>query len=160
MTELVTKDQAKRIWIHAQRLDEVSPFGRGARATQSAIEHLGYVQIDTISVIERCHHHILFNRIPRYQRKDLYQAQSKDKSVFEYWTHALAYVPTRDFKFFTSQMKKTQLNPGAWFRSVKKEELQKVLKLIKKEGALSIRDIDDDVLVKKDHPWAIMSCPE
>jgi uncharacterized protein YcaQ len=25
-----------------------------------AVDHLGYVQIDTINVIERCHHHILF----------------------------------------------------------------------------------------------------
>ena len=65
-----------------------------------AIAHLGYVQIDTINVIERCHHHILFSRIPSYSRADLRQAQSVDKSVFEYWTHALSYVPSNDFRFF------------------------------------------------------------
>ena len=64
------------------------------------MEHLGYVQIDTINVIERCHHHILYNRIPAYGRADLRQAQSVDKSVFEYWTHALSYVPAKDFRFF------------------------------------------------------------
>jgi uncharacterized protein len=53
------------------------------------------VQIDTIHVIERCHHHILWNRIPSYRREHLRHAQSVDKSVFEYWTHALSYVPTR-----------------------------------------------------------------
>ena len=56
------------------------------------ITHLGYVQIDTINVIERCHHHILYTRIPDYRRADLRTAQSADKSVFEYWTHALSYV--------------------------------------------------------------------
>ena len=64
------------------------------------MEHLGYVQIDTINVIERCHHHILYSRIPNYRRADLRQAQSVDKSVFEYWTHALSYVPAKDFRFF------------------------------------------------------------
>jgi uncharacterized protein YcaQ len=37
------------------------------------------------------------SRIPAYRRADLKQAQSVDKSVFEYWTHALSYVPSKDF---------------------------------------------------------------
>ena len=51
--------QARAIWMRAQRLDEVEPFGAGPEAARAAIEQLGYVQIDTINVIERCHHHIL-----------------------------------------------------------------------------------------------------
>ncbi len=50
--------------------------------------HLGYVQIDTIHVIERSHHHILYTRIPAYRREHLHQAQTVDKTVFEFWTHA------------------------------------------------------------------------
>ena len=92
----LTKAAARHIWLRAQRLDTETPFGEGPQATAAVVEHLGYVQIDTIHVIERCHHHILWNRIPAYSRADLRQAQSADKSVFEYWTHALSYVPTRD----------------------------------------------------------------
>jgi uncharacterized protein YcaQ len=150
----VTKSQARRIWLHAQRLDASAPFGDGPKATRAAVEHLGYVQIDTINVIERCHHHILFSRIPGYQRADLRQAQSVDKTVFEYWTHALSYVPTRDMRFFTGTMKRYRPSPGRWFSSVTRQDLRKVLTLIRKSGALTIRDIDDDVLVEKQHPWA------
>jgi uncharacterized protein YcaQ len=154
MKPVLSKAHARQLWIHAQQLDTPEPFGSGPGATRAAIEHLGYVQIDTIHVIERCHHHILFNRIPKYRRQDLHQAQTLDKSVFEYWTHALSYVPTRDYRFFMNDMKAVKQNPGPWLRSIKKEEMQKVLRLIKKDGALSIRDIDDDVLVEKTHPWA------
>ena len=28
------------------------------------------------------------------------------------------------------------------------------MRLLRREGALTIRDIDDDVLVEKEHPWA------
>jgi hypothetical protein len=150
----LTKAQGKRIWLRAQRLDSVAPFGDGPDATRAAVEHLGYVQIDTINVIERCHHHILYTRIPAYRRAHLRQAQSVDKSVFEYWTHALSYVPTRDLRFFTGAMKRRQLVPHGWFDSVAKADLRKVLALIRKQGALTIRDIDDDVLVDKTHPWA------
>jgi len=148
------KSQARRAWLHAQRLDVPAPFGSGPEATRSAVEHLGYVQIDTINVIERCHHHILYSRIPDYARKHLHQAQSVDKSVFEYWTHALSYVPARDVRYFLNTMKRYKQNPGRWFESVKEKDLRRVLRLIRKEGALSIRDIEDDELVEKDHPWA------
>src|SRR6188474_3124199 len=150
----LTKSQARRIWLRAQRLDIRAPFGDGPEATPAAVAHLGYVQIDTINVIERCHHHILYTRIPAYERSHLRQAQSVDKTVFEYWTHALSYLPTRDFRYFMPAMRHYSRTPLTWFRSVKKEEVRKVMRLIRRDGALTIRDIDDDVLVEKDHPWA------
>jgi uncharacterized protein YcaQ len=144
---------ARRIWLHAQRLDERAPFGVGSTAVKAAIEHLGYVQIDTINVIERAHHHILFTRIPDYRRADLEQAQSADKSVFEYWTHALAYVPVRDIRFFLNEMKHHLSTPMRWYSDADPEALKKLLRQIRRDGALSIRDIDNDELVEKDHPW-------
>src|SRR5215470_281033 len=95
----LSRAQARRIWLRAQRLDTPAPFGSGPAATVAAIRHLGYVQIDTIHVIERCHHHILFARIPEYRREHLHWAQSVDKSVFEYWTHALSYVAVEDIQY-------------------------------------------------------------
>jgi hypothetical protein len=150
----LSKAAARKIWLRAQRLDAAAPFGAGPPATTAAVEHLGYVQIDTINVIERCHHHILFNRIPAYRRADLRQAQSTDKSVFEYWTHALSYVPAKDIRFFIPAMKRHRREGHKWFSSVTAADLRKVLTLIRRDGALTIRDIDDDVLVDKEHPWA------
>jgi uncharacterized protein len=150
----LTKAAARHIWLRAQRLDTEAPFGDGPAATAAAVEHLGYVQIDTINVIERCHHHILWNRIPQYRRADLRQAQSVDKSVFEYWTHALSYVPASDLRFFIPAMRRHRREGHKWLSSVKPAELRKVMRLIRRDGALTIRDIDDDVLVEKVHLWA------
>ncbi len=149
----LTQVQARRIWLRAQRLDEETPFGASPQAVAAAVAHLGYVQIDTINVIERCHHHILFTRIPAYRRADLRQAQSVDKSVFEYWTHALAYVPTHDFRFFLPAMRRHRRDGHRWLNSVKPEDMRKVMRLIR-QGALTIRDIEDDVLTEKEHLWA------
>ncbi|HEY4201794.1 MAG TPA: crosslink repair DNA glycosylase YcaQ family protein [Devosiaceae bacterium] len=150
----LTIPAARRLWLRAQRLDVAEPFGAGAAAVTAAVEHLGYVQIDTINVIERCHHHILFNRIPAYRRDDLRQAQSIDKSVFEYWTHALSYIPTRDLRFFLRDMKRHQEEPSRWYADTDPAELRRVLRLIKRDGAQTIRDFDDEQLVEKTHPWA------
>ena len=150
----LTKTEARQIWLRAQRLDSSTPFGDGPQATAAAVEHLGYVQIDTINVIERSHHHILWTRIPNYQRADLRQAQSVDKTIFEYWTHALSYVPAKDLRFFLPAMRRHRRQGHKWLSSVKPADLRKVLRLIRRDGALTIRDIDDDVLVDKEHLWA------
>ncbi|MDU0340393.1 winged helix-turn-helix domain-containing protein [Bosea rubneri] len=148
------KAQARSIWLRAQRLDRPEPFGAGPAATEAAVAHLGYVQIDTINVVERCHHHILYSRIPDYRRADLVQAQSADKAVFEYWTHALSYVPAADIRYFLPAMKAHRAEPKRWSSVGGSEEARKLLARIRKEGALTIRDIDTDVLVEKTHLWA------
>ena len=139
----------------AQRLDADAPFGAGPEAVRAAVEHLGYVQIDTINVIERSHHHILWTRIPAYRRADLAAALGVDKSVFEYWAHALAYIPTRDYRFFLPDM---AAPPRESLGLVRLRHARPTCAgWSPGSGAtapLSIRDIDDDELVEKDHPWA------
>ena len=145
---------ARGHWLHAQRLDVREPFGKGPRAVQAAIEQLGYVQIDTINVVERCHHHILYSRIPAYRQADLHHLQSVDKSIFEYWTHALAYIPLRDFPIFRRTMLQHRKDPRYWGQTVTPADYRRVIRLIKTGGPITIRDIEDDVLVEKEHLWA------
>jgi uncharacterized protein len=145
--------QARRIWLHAQRLDTSEPFGRGPEATPAAVAHLGYLQIDTIYVIERSHHHILHTRIPSYRREHLHQAQSVDKTVFEYWTHALSYLPTESLRFYVRHMRRDWQRRVVWFGNVSDADLRRVLARIRRHGAITIRDIDNDALVEKDYAW-------
>src|ERR1041384_2045889 len=151
---LLEKAQAKRIWLHAQRLDDATPFGDGRAAVPAAVQHLGYVQIDTINVVERCHHQILYTRIPTYERGHLSQAQSADKSVFEYWTHALSYVPSADMRFFVRAMREERRERSQRFATVKAADPRQGLRRVPANGGPTIRDIDDDVLVEKEHEWA------
>ena len=43
----------RRLSLEAQGLLQAQPFGRGLAGARKAINHIGYVQIDTISVVER-----------------------------------------------------------------------------------------------------------
>jgi uncharacterized protein len=149
----LTSVKGRRIWLHAQRLDTAEPFGSGPQATPAAVTHLGYLQIDTIYVIERSHHHILYTRIPTYRREHLHRAQSIDKTVFEYWTHALSYVPTENLRFYVRFMRRDWQGRIFWFGEVSDSALRRVLSRIRKHGPLTIRDIDDEP-VEKEHAWA------
>jgi uncharacterized protein YcaQ len=61
-------------------------------------------------------------------------------------------VPAHDFRFFLGEMRHAA--PKSWFGSVTKGDVRKVLNRIRTTGPLSIRDIDDEELVEKHHPWA------
>src|ERR1700683_5365526 len=152
----LTSVQARRSSLHARRVASADPFGSGPEATPRAVAHLGYLQIDTIYVIERSHHHILHTRLPTYRREHLDQAQSIDKSIFEYWTHALSYVPTESLRFYVRDMRQAGQNwqrRNGWFGTVSDADLRRVLSRIRRHGALTTRDIEDEP-VEKDYAWA------
>lgn len=149
----LTSAQARGIWLHAQRLDHPEPFGAGPAATPAAVAHLGYVQIDTINVIERSHHHVLFTRIPSYRREHLQQAQDLDKSVFEYWTHALAYLPTASLRFHVRAMRRDWRRRVVRPEQVADADLRRVLAHIRRYGPTTIRDFDQDAGGAKDYAW-------
>jgi uncharacterized protein len=152
-TVQLSSTQARRIWLRAQRLDAAEPFGAGPQATPAAVAHLGYVQIDTIHVIERSHHHILHTRIPSYRREHLHQAQSIDKTVFEYWAHALSYLPTETLRFHVRQMRRNW-ESRVWFGTVSSQDVRRLVSRIRREGPITIRDLDNDARVDKVHLWA------
>lgn len=141
MEESLSIHQARKLVLLSQRVPPTKPTGSATAATLSAIEHLGYIQIDTISVIERAHHHTLWNRNPRYAPAQLDQLLD-DKLVFEYWSHAAAYLPMRDYRF--SLPRKGALRRGDQDHWYDRDEpmMKSVLERISKEGPLMARDFD------------------
>ncbi|ABW32892.1 winged helix-turn-helix domain-containing protein [Acaryochloris marina] len=141
MKESLSIQQARKLVLLSQRLPPRKQSGRAIEATLSAIEHLGYIQIDTISVVQRAHHHTLWNRNPRYKASQLDQLLS-DKQVFEYWSHAAAYLPFRDYRF--SLPRKYALASGELSHWYKRDEqmLKWVLKRIATEGPLMAKDFE------------------
>src|SRR4051812_9660887 len=97
--------EARELVLSAQGLSSPFPFGRGKAGALQAIEHLSYVQIDTISVVERAHHHVLWSRVPDYSPDCLKTLVTEEKQVFEYWSHAAAYLPMKDYRFALPRMR-------------------------------------------------------
>lgn len=142
MSESLSIPQARKLVLLSQKLPPAAKKTGGAvSATLAAIEHLGYIQIDTISVIERAHHHTLWNRNPRYKTTHLDQL-IESKKVFEYWSHAAAYLPMRDYRF--SLPRKQAIASGEqnhWYE--RDHQLMKlVLERIAAEGPLMARDFE------------------
>lgn len=152
MAESLSIPEARKLVLLAQQLPGTNAKGNAESATLSAIEHLGYIQIDTLSVVQRAHHHTLWNRNPRYAPSHLDQL-TEDRTVFEYWSHAAAFLPMRDYRF--SLIRKDAFASGKmehWFDRDKRME-KKILKRIRNEGPLMAKDFEDTG--KKSGEWKV-----
>ncbi|MDA3893938.1 MAG: winged helix DNA-binding domain-containing protein [Salinivirgaceae bacterium] len=139
--ETLSVEQARKLVLLSQRLPPTNHKSNPLACTLSAIEHLGYIQIDTISAIQRAHHHTLWNRNPRYKLLHLEQLVA-DKKVFEYWSHAAAYLPMRDYRF--SLPRKQAIVSGLenhWYK-IDEHLMNSVLKRIASEGPLMAKDFE------------------
>lgn len=134
----------RQLAISQQGLGAKHEFGNGINATKKVIEHLGYVQIDTLSVVERAHHHVLWSRLPDYQPDYLNQLVSQ-QAIFEYWFHAASYLPMRDYRFALPQMQAIRNGESPYFSCTNAPLMNEVLHRIRNEGALKARDIDNGV---------------
>ena len=131
----------RRLALDRQGLLRRTPFGRGKRGTLRAIEHLGYVQIDTISVVARAHDHVLASRVPNYHPR-LLDALQQERRVFEFWYHAAAYLPMRDFRFALPKMRAMAAGEDRWMRSRDHKLMHEVRARIAAEGPVRARELD------------------
>jgi hypothetical protein len=93
-----------------------SRYRAGTEGAVDAIESIGFVQIDTISVVERAHHHILWSRVPGYERGMVAALEGNPRRVLEYWAHAACYVPMRDYRFCLPRMERVREHGHDWYR--------------------------------------------
>ncbi len=131
----------RRLALGAQGLLQNKPFGQGLNGARRAIEHLGYIQIDTISVVQRAHHHVWHSRVPNYHPDMLTKLLAK-RQIFEYWSHAAAFLPIKDFRFSLPYKKAITSGQQHWFKSRDKKLMQALLDRIRLEGPLRSRDVD------------------
>ncbi len=148
----ISKKEARGLLLEHQGLLGTAPFGKGKKGVLATIQQLGYLQIDTISVVERAHHHTLLVRVPNYQRKFLDELQRTDKQIFEYWSHAAAYLPLEAYRFATYRMQRmSERKEGHWFPRNHKV-IQYVKDRINAEGPLMSKDFKLEEHGKSE-PW-------
>ncbi len=133
----LSKQQARKLIVLSNHFHHLGKL-KSVAATLGSIESLGYVQIDTISVVNRAHLHVLWSRNHHFNERHL-TALYQQKQVFEYWSHAAAVMPMRDYHF--SLLRKHQIAAGDkhWHQRNPKM-MSQVKAIIIEEGAKKSSD--------------------
>ncbi|MCP4961745.1 MAG: winged helix-turn-helix domain-containing protein [Actinomycetia bacterium] len=99
-TESLTNLTARRIAIRAHGLAKERPAGRvDKRHVKRVFDDIGLIQIDSVNVITRSHHLVLYSRLGTHG-DDILQTLAKSGYLVEGWIHEATLLPARDHHLF------------------------------------------------------------
>ena len=144
---------ARAVALHAQKLTEPIQQGKGKVDEEDiykTVTELGCIQIDTLHVVERSQHLILWSRLGSYDKADfdglLYSPERRQ--LFEGWQHAACFIPMEDYRYQLPRMQSVQqkqIEQDKWLAEPENQELcRSVYKRIEAEGPLRARDFEYD----------------
>jgi len=136
---------ARRLWLHSQGLGSTPT---GPLDLSATIHALGFVQLDTIQVVSRAHHHILWSRNQNYREPMLDRLLAKDRAVFEHFTHDASVLPMEFLPMWRRQFDRMRAyyDRAGWVRGLPDAaERQKIKDRIAREGALSTHAFDTKI---------------
>ncbi len=138
----VSAQTARTLLMSAQGLLHDPAARTGPASLQRLIEGMGFVQLDTISAVERAHHLTLHTRFDGYRPEHLAALHEKKRALFEQFTHDASYIPARWLRYWLPRFERTY--DHSWWEARKTKEFQRVvahvLERIECEGPLTSRD--------------------
>ena len=145
---VVTTVAARRLLMDAQGL-LADPGRRATPATlRKLVEQMGFVQLDSINVVERAQHLTLASRLDAYRPEHLSRLLEKERSLFEHWTHDASAIPTRWFAYWKPRFarERERIWKKSWWRERMGEEPDRVIDQVReritREGPLRSLDFE------------------
>ncbi len=141
----IANRDARSLWLSSHGLTHTPT---GPLDALSLIRSLGFVQLDTIQVVSRAHHHILWSRNQKYREPMLDNLLAKDRTVFEHFTHDASVLPMEYLPMWQRQFRrmKAKVERSSWYGdSLDSTLIDAVMRRISDEGPLSTRDFDTKI---------------
>jgi len=149
----LSTDEARRAALWSQGLLGAPKVPRSEsareRAVASMLEHLGAVQLDTISVLARSHELVAYARLGAISRTAVESAYWNGDSAFEYWSHAACILPMSEWPWFAFRRRHYARRGQRW-HGVPTTALKGIVKRLRAEGPLTTRDLGG---AKKSGEW-------
>lgn len=131
----ISADEARRIAIWAQGLSGARPASVGAM-----LDHLGAVQLDTISVLARSHELVAHARMGAVSRDVIEDAYWNGDTAFEYWSHAACLLPMRMWPWFAFRRRAYRRRGWRW-HNVPQRSVDAVRRRLRSDGPLTTREL-------------------
>ena len=141
---------ARRLWLHCQGL---SSTPTGPVDVLGTVEQIGLLQLDSIRVVSRAHHHILWSRNQNYREPMLDKAMTDRRELFEHFSHDACLMPMSMYPMWQRQFQRLEekVRKWEWHRGMLDEDGRNNIKRrIKQEGALCTKAFDTKIDGKRE----------
>lgn len=137
----VTLEAARRLVLHRQGLWPATRW-RGRAGTLAAVEHLGAVQMDPLTIVARSHDLVLWSRVAGYRPAHLGHWLYKERVLFDYGG-VLRIQPMAELPLWRLHMERRKDDPkySLPLRKEHPELFGSVRKVIRRDGPLPAKAI-------------------
>lgn len=149
----ISNREARHLWLASSGL---STPPTGALDLERIIHDLGFVQLDTIQVVARAHHHILWSRNQNYREPMLDEILGRAGGLFEHYTHDASILPMAFYPYWRRQFGRqgASVARSSYFKGMLDAKGRaEIKKRIANEGPLSTKDFDTKI-IDRSHLWA------
>jgi uncharacterized protein YcaQ len=143
--ELISITAARNLMLAAQGLAQAPQRPAKKKDVLAAIRRMRLLQIDTINIVARSPYLVLWSRLGDYKPAWLDELLVEG-ALFEYWSHALCFLPIEDFPLYRRSMLDGVRGWGSvpeWIRK-HSEMVERVRGRIQQEGGLRAADFESD----------------
>ncbi len=150
---------ARRLLLGAQGLLDDPRRKAAPDVLYELIERMGFVQIDSINVVERAHHLTLAARLQGYRPAMLQRLLERERRLFEHWTHDASAIPTVCYPWWKLRFERyrRRVLEHPWWLTRVGPEPQKVFDHVRDrialEGPLMAKDFEDERPAGTDKTW-------
>ena len=141
---------ARRLLLGAQGLLDEPRRKATPDALYELIERMGFVQIDSINVVERAQHLTLAARLQGYRPALLERLLERQRRLFEHWTHDASAIPTPWYPYWKIRFERyrQRVLEHPWWRERVGPDPERVVdhvrERIAREGPLMTRDFEGE----------------
>lgn len=143
----VSNKSARRIFLAKQGLSASPSRAMDKPDLLQLIHDLGFVQIDSISTVERAHNQILFSRNQTFRKEHLKQLLEEDRALFEHWTHDAAIVPSAFYPYWKHKFRRSEAPMrkrwAKWHGEDFDRAFDETYQRIAENGAVMAREVKD-----------------
>ncbi|MEM7228870.1 MAG: crosslink repair DNA glycosylase YcaQ family protein [Planctomycetota bacterium] len=144
----VSAVDARRLLMQGAGLLERTDQPATSAVLHDVLDHLGYVQLDTINTVVRAHEHILHTRLDNYVPGDLLHALAAHRRLFEHWTHDASVIPVACLPAWMPRFEayRARIPTTAWWTKTlgrnAKRLIAEVLEHVEAHGEVMSRDFE------------------
>lgn len=143
---LLPNPAARRLFLSGAGL-VAPPTGPAKGAGLAAlIDDLGFVQVDSITTVERAHHMILHARRQTYRPESLPPLLAR-RAIWEHWTHDASILPMAHYPHwrhrFARDAERLHTNWRKWFREGYEAQLDGILRRIEADGPVKASEVGE-----------------
>ena len=144
---LIPNAVARRLFLDRHALAEapVGPASGGELAR--LVGRIGFVQVDSITTVERAHHMILWSRRQGYRPPALKRLLEPDRALWEHWTHDASILPMALWPMwrhrFARDADRLHQNWRRWFREGYEAQFDTILNRIAAGGPVTSAEVGE-----------------